>query len=107
MQVDFDQLKKLFEKMQEDGFNTDVILKWGFYFFNREEEGLKRVIAELADHDYHVETFERSRDDWKLYITKVEILNPDKLYWRNIAFNKLAEYCNVDVYDGWDVEKIK
>ncbi|GAA3934944.1 hypothetical protein GO495_15045 [Chitinophaga oryziterrae] len=36
---------------------------------------------------------------WRLYVT-------EKLHKRNLAFNELADYCEVGLYDGWDVEKM-
>jgi hypothetical protein len=35
-----------------------------------------------------------------------EILTPEKLHKRNIAFNELARHCEVELYDGWAVEKL-
>lgn len=61
----------------------------------------------MKDHDYKIEKLERDEDDeWTLQVSKVDVLTPEKLHKRNIAFNELAEYCNVSLYDGWDVEEV-
>jgi hypothetical protein len=43
---------------------------------------------------------------WVLQVSKSEVLDPEKLHKRNISFNQLAEYCEVELYDGWDVGKV-
>jgi len=43
---------------------------------------------------------------WTLYVTKIDILSPEKLHKRNLAFDHLADHCCVELYDAWDVEKI-
>ena len=106
MKSNLENLKVIFKKMQRDGFDISKPLKWGFFFFDNEKEKLLNVFEELKDHNYVKESLEITDDGkWKLYVTKIEILEMEKLYRRNIAFNELAEHCNVDLYDGWDVEK--
>jgi hypothetical protein len=107
MQSDLNNIQDLFAKMQKDGFDTNSNLKWGFFFFNRNVEGLNKVYKELDGHDYNLESLEKDDDgEWRLYVTKIEVLTAEKLHKRNLAFNELADYCEVDLYDGWDVEKI-
>jgi len=43
--------------------------------------------------------------EWTLHASKIDTLTPELLHKRNIAFNELADYCEVSLYDGWDVEK--
>ena len=61
----------------------------------------------MEQHDYKVENFEKNDgNEWTLKVSKIDILTPEKLHKRNIAFNELAGYCDVKLYDGWDVEKL-
>ena len=107
MKSNLENLKAIFKKMQKDGFDLLKPLKWGFFFFDNDKEKLLNIFEELKDHNYLKESLEITDDGkWKLYVTKIEILEMEKLYRRNIAFNELAEHCNVELYDGWDVEKI-
>lgn len=106
MQPDFDNLLALFEKMHTNGFDTSKELKWGFFFFNNNKEGLERVFDELKDHGYRMEKLVSDNGEWRLQVSKIDVLTAEKLHKRNIAFNALAEHCNVDLYDGWDVEKL-
>jgi len=106
MKTDFPQLQDIFIKMAEDGFDTDSRLKWGFYFFDNDRTKLLEVYEELKDHDYILEGIEEFDDEWRLYVSKLDILTPEKLHRRNIAFNELADGCGVELYDGWDVEKL-
>lgn len=107
MQTDLNNIQFSFDKMGKDGFDITSELKWGFFFFNNNVESLKKVYEELKDHNYTLEKLEEiDPGEWKLQVSKNEISSADKLHRRNIAFNELAEYCDVDLYDGWDVEKI-
>jgi hypothetical protein len=90
--------------MREDGVDLTASLVWGFFFMNGSRPPLERVCEELAGHGYVVEELtERDDDTWVLHVTKTEVLELEKLHRRNVAFNELAAYCEVDLYDGWDV----
>ena len=97
----------VFEKMESEGWKTDAILKYGFYFVDKNKDKLQKVYDELEDNNYVLEKLYLADDDiWILHVTKNDILNPEKLHKRNLAFNELADYCEIDLYDGWDVEKV-
>jgi len=94
--------------MSYDGWDVHSKLKWGFFFVDADKEKLMAAYEELEEKDYVLESICSSDDGkWTLHASKVDILTPDKLHRRNIAFNELAEYCGVELYDGWDVEQIK
>nr|WP_068893290.1 ribonuclease E inhibitor RraB [Pedobacter panaciterrae] len=107
MQADLKQLKGIFIKMSEDGFDIKSSLKWSFYFIDKKKQQLEKLYREMEQHDYWIENFEENdENEWVLKVSKIDILNPEKLHKRNIAFNELANYCDVKLYDGWDVEKL-
>jgi len=107
MKTELAQLQDIFIKMVEDGFDVDSKLKWGFYFFDDDRDMLLDVYEELKDHDYVLEEIEEfEENEWRLYVSKIDKLTPEKLHRRNIAFNELAAGCGVELYDGWDVEKL-
>lgn len=92
--------------MESNGFDTKSRLKWSFYFIDKRKSNLEKVYSELKDYSYSVDEFRKTEDDyWQLKVSKTEVLAPDKLHRRNIAFNELADHCSVELYDGWDVEK--
>ena len=67
-----------------------------------------KIYAELSEYGYSVQELHQSDDGmWVLQISKTEILHLEKLHRRNIAFNELADYCNVSLYDGWDVGRVE
>lgn len=104
-----DNLIKSFHKMQADGFDINSPLKWGFYFVDTDKEKLKKVFLELKDKNYILEKIYLVNDsdpEWTLHASKIDTLTPEKLHERNLAFNELADYCEISLYDGWDVEKI-
>jgi hypothetical protein len=106
MQVNFEQLQDIFSDMIKDGFDIKAPLKWSFYFVDNEKSQLEKLYDELKDHDYKIERLDQNdENEWTLQVSKKEVLTPEKLHKRNIAFNELADYY-VKLYDGWDVEKI-
>lgn len=95
----------VFGRMKADGVDTSKPLCWGFLFVHSSRERLLAVVAELDGFNYVVEDLsEHEPGEWHLYVTKTEVLSADKLHRRNVSFNELAEYCGVDLYDGWDVD---
>ena len=109
MDTNLERLTEIFNKMQADGWNIQSNLNWGFFFVDPDKEKLKRVYEELKDNNYVLEDIYQPDDEefWTLHVSKIETLTSEKLHKRNIAFNELADYCEVESYDGWDVEKIK
>jgi hypothetical protein len=107
MVPNLDNVIELFKKMESNGWNTNAHLRYGFFFVDSDKQKLELVYNELRDHGYLLEKIYSSEDYvWTLHVSKVDTLTPEKLNNRNIAFNELAAYCNVDLYDGWDVERI-
>lgn len=94
---------RIFEDLKSKDFDITNKLTWSFYFFNEEENKLRQVIKELNGYDYTIE-LSKFEDEYRLVATKIEILTPEKLKKRNIAFSELADYCDV-LYDGWEVSK--
>jgi hypothetical protein len=107
MKSELASIEEIFKKMEVEGFDTTLPLKWGFFFVNSKKENLQNVYSEMRDKGYTLESIEATEDKaYQLHVTKVDVLTPLKLHKRNIAFNELAAYCNVEGYDGWDVEKL-
>ena len=104
---DIERLKRIFERMNSDGYDVKNYLKWGFYFFDQKEGKLSKLSTELINLGYTFENLSIIEDgDWRLYVSVVDVLTPEELHNRNIYLNKLASNHNVALYDGWDVEKI-
>jgi hypothetical protein len=106
MEPNQDSIDAMYAKMEDNGWNTAKPLKWGFFFFSKDEGNLKGIYAELMDHSYNVESVHQNEDgDYVLQVSKVEILPSDKLFRRCHAFNELAEAYD-SLYDGWDVGEV-
>lgn len=104
MEPNLETIQTAFAKMRADGWDLSSPLKWGFFFVHSSKEPLLRVFDEMKDHNYRIESLESNEDEeWTLQVSKTEVLAADKLHRRNIAFNELAEHCEVKLYDGWDV----
>jgi len=105
MESNEENINTAFSQMESEGWKTQEPLTWGFFFYSNEEENLKSVFSELSDHDYNIESLQQNEDNkWVMQVSKTEVLAPDKLHRRNMAFNELAEAYG-SFYDGWDVGK--
>ncbi len=105
MLPNLEKIEIAFRNMSKEGFDLNSKLKWGFFFFDSSKTKLENVFNELKDSGYSEEFSKLEDGKWRLYVTKMDILTPEKLHKRNIAFNELASYCEVELYDGWDVER--
>ena len=96
------------QKCKQFDFDTDLALKWGFYFVDSDKKNLMLVYNEFEERNYFFEKIYKIKEGerWILFASKIDTLTPEKLHRRNLAFNKLAEYCDVELYDGWDVERL-
>ena len=104
MNADPAAIHEAFDKLRAHGVDVGSPLRWSFYFANPTEPPLHEVVRELDGFDYVVEHLAPNDQGlWILKVSKTEILPPDKLHRRNVSFNELAQYCGVDVYDGWEV----
>jgi hypothetical protein len=109
MLSNLDDLESLFKKMNNEGFDTSLELRWGFYFVDPNRDKLETIFSELSDKGYCLEKIYKADSNdsfWTIHVSKVDILTAEQLYKRNLAFNELAIYCQVELYDGWDVEKL-
>jgi hypothetical protein len=106
MKSDLDNIKSTFEKMSADKWDVNNDLTWCFFFVDKSSEKLRDVFEQLKDNGYMQIKSDRGDDGlWTLQVSKRETLTPEKLHKRNLAFNDLAEYCEIELYDGWDVEQ--
>lgn len=106
MKWDISRVYVAFNHIEKVGWDTSVPLEWCFYFLDEDKSRLMKVYDELKDFDYKIDRIELLKDIWQLVVSKTEILTPEKLHRRNLAFEELADYCNISCYDGWDVSKI-
>lgn len=95
--------QNIFNDLAVNGIETSSLLSWSFFFFSKKKNYLKQVVNELDGYGYLTE-ISKFDNEYRLIATKVEILTPQKLEKRNIAFAELANHCNV-LFDGWEVSK--
>lgn len=94
----------IFSDLISKGFEVSNPLKWSFFFFSNKKSNLQQVINELQGHNYNTIIKKFDNKEFRLIADKTEVLTPEKLEKRNIAFVELADYCDV-AYDGWEVSK--
>ncbi|MBX2901186.1 MAG: ribonuclease E inhibitor RraB [Cyclobacteriaceae bacterium] len=106
MKSDLENIKAIFNKMSTDKWDINNDLTWGFFFVDKDYKKLSGVFEELKDKGYKKTKLDRGDDGlWTLQVSKRETLTPEKLHKRNLAFNDLADYWEINMYDGWDVEQ--
>jgi hypothetical protein len=106
LKSDLNRLRETFQRMEEDGFSTNLPLKWGFYFVGRDKQNLERLATYLSEN-YHLLSLNKIGDsEWQLHIEGTEVLSPEKLHDKNLEFNLLAAEYQIEQYDGWDVERL-
>ena len=107
MDTNLESLKETFERMRKEEFDIESKSLWGFYFIDTDKDKLLDVYNELKDSGYELKSLDQGDDNkWQLFVTKIDLLTPEKLNRRNIAFNELAMHCGIELYDGWDVERL-
>lgn len=106
MKTSLESINEMYDKMSNNGWKINEKLKWGYFFFSKSETELKNIYSELVNHQYKIEEiFKNENNYWVMQVFKIEILEPDKLFRRCVAFNELAD-CFNSFYDGWDVGKL-
>jgi len=108
MKWDETRIKQAFVNMKKEGWDTSKPLKWGFTFMDTEKDKLLDIYNELKTHDYSLESliFKENLNLWLLYVVKKEVLTKGKLHRRNLSFEDLVDYYEIECYDGWDAQKI-
>ena len=89
-----------FENRTQDNQDIKVVVDRALEEEEQEEEDNCVVDSTLLDDEDEEDEY------WKLYITKIEIHTPDSLNQRNEAMNRLADNFGIELYDGWDVERL-
>ena len=102
-----ERIEQAFSVMEDAGWNISEPLEWSFFFLDRNKEKLTNLYQELKDYDYAISRLEFRDSAWQLILVKTEILTPEKLHRRNMAFEELAHYYKVYSYDGWEVGRLK
>jgi len=102
---DFNTYIKIFEELRKEGWDTDSQLKWSFFFLDKDKKKLMLVFNELINSDYKLNDLKKSSKIWRLHLVKYEKLTPEKLYKRNLAFDELASYFDIECYEGWEVSR--
>jgi hypothetical protein len=109
-EISLEKMQRAFEQMQnEAGWDTKEKLYWGFYFLDHNLQKLEQFSIKLKDNKfYSVEI--RKTDGDGLYLLHVEeyVSHSAKSLFEQC--HKLAGYAienEIDIFDGWDVEKEK
>lgn len=105
MESNLERILSIFEDIKSNKWDVESPLKWGFFFMSNDKRNFGKIYKELKDYNYKKESIHKTDDGiWVLQVSKIEVLEPEKLHRRNLAFKELAETYN-SIYDGWDVGK--
>lgn len=107
MQCNLDNLTVIFESMNKDGWDCQQEMRWGFFFYNKNKANLYILAEELEQKKFITDNVIKiTPTSWRLSVYKIDRHTPESLHKLNQDMNKLAISFNVDVYDGWDAERI-
>jgi len=103
------KIKSAFEQMEhEAGWNTNERLYWGYYFLDHDKQRLERFSENLKKSG--LEIIEIRGTENKLYLLhtgKHMVHSPESLLEECQNLARLAIDNQIEIFDGWDVEKEK
>lgn len=103
LQVAFDRMKS------EAGWDTNDKLYWGYYFLDHDLKKLEAFGGKLEKEGYQIVEV-RKVEESSLFILHAEeniVHSPESLFEQCHKLTKLAQKNKIEVFDGWDVEKIQ
>lgn len=108
MEHNIHAIEEAFSRMKKAGWNPNGGVKWGFYFFDKQNTALLKMKDVLLRGGYSVDYFGKMEGDteWVLHVSRIESHTVRSLHYRNRELNELANKFQIDVYDWWDVERI-
>ncbi len=102
---DINTYVKIFEELEKEGWDIASQLKWSFFFLDNNKAKLNLVFTELVNSDYKLKELKKVNGVWRLHVMKFERLTPEKLFKRNLAFDVVADFFDIQCYDGWEVSR--
>jgi len=101
-------IKQLFDKMRNAGWNMEQELAWGYFFKHETIEPLQEIANELERQGYEIIDINQSYPDemYWLQLEKIEQHSIESLDQRNQTFYQLAQKKDIHAYDGMDVSPV-
>jgi hypothetical protein len=104
MNTNHQVIEVLFKKISEQGFDVNEPLKWGYYFIDKDKSKLEKIFIDLSLNGYQREELVEMEDgNWHLWLSKIDVLNQEKLSKRNKVFYSFQSYGLVNTYGGCHV----
>lgn len=108
-EISLDRMQEMFVKTKKEaGWDMNEKMYWGYYFLDQDVNNLKRFSDKLKELNLHVvEMRKTDRNDLFLVRAEEHAVHTAKSLFDQC--NRLAELSinnNIEVFDGWDVEKV-
>ncbi|MFK5985917.1 MAG: ribonuclease E inhibitor RraB [Pseudomonadota bacterium] len=106
--IDKHDVKALFQKMQDAGWNMQQAQVWGYFFKDSSEQKLIKLSHKLKQLGYTINDINQSYPDksYWLHIEKIQQHSIESLHQLNQYFYQLAKDNNISSYDGMDISPI-
>lgn len=102
LQTSFERIKR------EAGWDIKDKLFWGYYFLDHNQKKLDKFAVFLKEKHFHIVEIRNTEKD-NLYILHIEenvVHTAESLLNQCQKLAYLAVENNIEIFDGWDVEKI-
>jgi len=94
----------IFDKMELQGVDTEQPLLYGYFFFDKNANDLKKLNITLVEDGYKTIRLEKEENSYFiLHVEKIEAHTRSSLLEREKYLDMLSKKNQVEVYDGWDV----
>lgn len=106
--ISLSNIQAAFIKMEhEAGWNTMDKLFWGYYFLDHNLQRLEEFAERLKKRDYQIVEIRNTEKNnlFLLHIEKHTIHTAKSLFDQCRELANLANENNIEIFDGWDVEK--
>jgi hypothetical protein len=105
--ISLPNMQAAFERMRTDaGWDTNDKLFWGYYFLDHDHKKVERFGNELKKEGYEIVEVRKTEGDLFLLHAEEHVAHsPESLFQQCHTLAKLATDNNIEVFDGWDVEK--
>ena len=108
--ISLQNIQTTFENIvNEAKWDTKDKLFWGYYFLDHNLQKLEKFAEKLKEIGYQVLEIRTTNKD-KLFLLHAEQYvshNPQSLFDQFHKLANLAKANDIEVFDGWDVEKVK
>lgn len=101
--IPIENIQEIFSQMENNGIYTNQSLLYGYFFTDKNVVNLEKAKTTLLKNGFDFADLYENEGIYWLHMERIEIHNPDSLFELNKELYQLADYYNLQTYDGFDV----